>query len=107
MATTNIPNMRVFPRCELCKKVVRVNGVGMEGVWCKRCTAECLPFCCIESEREFKEAIREYREGGEISGLHLMGGRFDPLGEEERGALKGLDDTLRGCKYTKGADVLG
>ena len=32
------------PRCEVCGRVVRVRGVGREGVWCSGCTGAALPF---------------------------------------------------------------
>ena len=51
--------------------------------------AENMPFTGIESEGEFEEALREYREGRGL-GLNLEGARFDPLGDEERGILKEL-----------------
>ena len=90
------------PRCEVCGKVVRVRGVGRVGVWCSGCTGEALPFVGLVGQGEFRGALREYREGlgsraGEFEGL-----RFAPFDEEVRGALGGLDATLRGCAYVGG-----
>ena len=53
------------------------------------------------------EVSMEYREGlgsraGEFEGL-----RFDPFDDEIRGALGGLDATLRGCGYVGGDGVVG
>ena len=84
------------PRCELCGCVVRVRGVGRVGVWCARCVGGILPFVGLLGESEFRGALREYREGlgsraGDFEGL-----RFDPFDDEVRGALGGLDATLRG-----------
>ena len=95
------------PRCELCGVVVRVRGVGREGVWCAGCMGRALPFVGLVGEGEFRGALREYREGlgsraGEFEGL-----RFDPFDEEVRGALGGLDATLRGCGYVGGDEVGG
>ena len=95
------------PRCELCGVVVRVRGVGREGVWCAGCMGRALPFVSLVGEGEFRGALREYREGlgsraGEFEGL-----RFDPFDEEVRGALGGLDATLRGCGYVRGDEVGG
>ena len=87
------------PRCELCGVVVRVRGVGREGVWCAGCMGGVLPFVGLVGGGEFRGALREYREGlgsraGEFEGL-----RFDPFDEGVRGALGGLDGTLRRCGY--------
>ena len=43
------------PRCEVCGRVVRVRGVGVDGVWCAVCMGGVLPFAGIESEGEFEE----------------------------------------------------
>ena len=95
------------PRCELCGVVVRVRGVGRVGVWCAGCMGNVLPFAGLVGEGEFRAALREYREGlgsraGEFEGL-----RFDPFDEEVRGALGGLDATLKGCGYVGGDEVGG
>ena len=37
--------------------------MGNEGVWCKSCIEEALPFSGIVSEIEYKAALREYRQG--------------------------------------------
>ena len=90
------------PRCELCGGVVRVRGVGNVGVWCAGCMGGVLPFVGLVGEGEFRGALREYREGlgsraGDFEGL-----RFDPFDDDVRGALGGLDATLRGCGYVGG-----
>ena len=95
------------PRCGVCKGVVRVRGVGREGVLCGGCMAEALPFVGLVREGDFRGALREYREGlgsraGDFEGL-----RFDPFEEEARGVLGGLDATLRGCAYVGGDEVGG
>ena len=95
------------PRCEVCGRVVRVHGVGREGVWCAGCMGGALPFVGLVGEGEYLGALREYREGlgsraGEFRGL-----RFDPFDDEVRGALGGLDATLRGCGYVGGDEVGG
>ena len=51
------------PRCDVCGKVVRVRGVGVNGVWCVSCLSDALPFVGLNGEGEFKAALREYREG--------------------------------------------
>ena len=35
---------RRCPRCEICGVVVRVRGVGQDGVWCSECMGPVLPF---------------------------------------------------------------
>ena len=80
---------RRCPRCEVCGRVVRVVGVGMEGVWCSACMGGALPFAGIVGQGEFRGALREYRMGlgsraGEFEGL-----RFDPFDDEVRGAMGG------------------
>ena len=49
------------PRCELCGRVVRVRGVGWDGVWCAGCLGEVLPFVGLVGGGEFRGALREYR----------------------------------------------
>ena len=105
MASSTHSHPRVCPRCDVCGKVVRVIGVGTSGVWCKGCLSGNMPFLGIESEGEYREALREYREGGGVDVASFEGTRFNPLGEEERGVLKELDGTLRGCNYVKGNDI--
>ena len=60
--------------------VVRINGMGTEGVWCMSCIGEAFPFTGIVSETEFKAALREYRQG-----LGSAAGNFQEirLGREE------------------------
>ena len=38
------------PRCEVCGRVVRVRGVGREGVWCAGCMGGALPFVGLLGE---------------------------------------------------------
>ena len=93
------------PRCGVCGKVVRTRGVGRVGVWCPGCLGRTLPFVHIEAESDFRGALRDFREGlgsraGEFEGL-----RFDPFGDEERGALGNIDASLRNCSYTSGDEL--
>ena len=97
--------IRGCPRCDVCGKAVRVRGLG-ENVWCKQCISEVLPFVNILGEGEYKGALREYREGLGSKAADFEGLRFDPFGDEEREALRSLDGTLKGCKYTPGDEVL-
>ena len=98
---------RACPRCDLCGKVVRVVGVGLSNVYCAGCLSENMPFVNIESDTNYREALREFREGLGTGMIKFQGDRFDPFGEEERRALKDLDGVLRGCKYTRGGEVAG
>ena len=98
---------RRCPRCEVCGVAVRVRGVGYEEVWCSGCMGSALPFAGLLSEREFRGALREYREGlgsraGEFEGL-----RLDPFDEDVRGMLGYTDATLRDCSYMGGEDIAG
>ena len=95
------------PRCELCGCVVRVRGVGRVGVWCAGCMGRALPFVGLVGEGEFRGALREYREGLGSRAAEFEGLRFDPFDDEVRGALVGLDYTLRGCAYVGGDAVEG
>ena len=95
------------PRCELCGRVVRTRGLGRVGVWCVGCTVGALPFVGMVGEGEFRGALREYREGLGSRAAEFEGLRFDPFDEEVRGALGGLDATLRGCGYVGGDGVGG
>ena len=97
--------MRVCPRCDVCGRAVRVRGVERVHVWCSGCLSVNLPFVNIESEGEYRAALREFREGLGTRIRSFEGARFDPFGEEERGALESLDGTLRGCQYVKGIEV--
>ena len=94
------------PRCDICRRVVRVRGVGNELVWCAACLMGTLPFNSIEGEGEFKGALREYREGLGSRASEFEGARFNPFGEEEQGTLRGLDRALRGCSYTGGNEMM-
>ena len=95
------------PRCEVCGRAVRVRGLGRVGVWCVGCMAGALPFVGLDSEGEFRGALREYREGLGSRAGDFMGSRFDPFEEEVRGALAGVDGALRGCAYMGGDEVGG
>ena len=90
------------PRCEVCNGVVRVRGLGSGGVMCAGCMGGALPFAGLVSDGEFMGALREYREGLGSRAGDFQGLRFDPYDEEVRGALGGLDATLRGCGYVGG-----
>ena len=104
MGSTN-NDMRPRPRCDVCNRVIRVNGIGTTEVWCSRCLVENIPFIGIESEGNYRAALMEFREGLGSGGFGFKGARFDPFGEEERMTLKSLDQTLRGCRYTKGDET--
>ena len=95
------------PRCVVCGRVVRVRGVGREGVWCSDCLGGALPFVGLVGEGEFRGALREYREGLGSRAAEFSGLRFDPFDDEVRGALAGLDGALRGCAYVGGGEVGG
>ena len=96
-----------YPRCDVCRRSVRVRGVGRVNVWCKVCLSAALPFLGIESEGEYKRALREYSEGLGSRAVDFEGLRFDPFGEEEREVLKKVSGTLKGCMYTEGGNILG
>ena len=95
------------PRCDVCGKVVRVRGVGADGVWCASCLSDALPFVGLVGEGEFKGALREYREGLGSRAHQFEGLRFDPYDEEVRRALGGAGMALGGCSYTEGDEVVG
>ena len=80
--------------------MVRVRGVGREGVWCAGCVAGALPFVGIVGEGDYRGALREYREGVGSRAGDFRGARFDPFDEETRGVTRDL--TLRGCAYRGG-----
>ena len=94
---------RRCPRCDVCGRAVRVRGVGVVDVWCAGCLGGALPFVGIVGEGDYGAAVREYREGVGSRAGDFMGARFDPFDEEARGALGGVDATLRGCAYVGGA----
>ena len=77
---------RVRPRCDLCQRVLRTNA-GVQNAFCTSCLADNLPFIGIESEGNYRDALREYREGLGSGIANFEGARFDPFGEEERGVL--------------------
>ena len=95
------------PRCEVCGRAVRVRGLGGMGVWCVGCMAGALPFVGLDSDGDFRGALREYREGLGSRAGDFMGARFDPFEDEGRGALAGVDGALRGCAYMGGDEVGG
>ena len=95
------------PRCVICGRVVRVRGVGVVDVWCAVCLGDALPFVGIVGEGAFGAALREYREGVGSRAGDFLGARFDPFDDEVRGALGGVDATLRGCAYVGGGEVGG
>ena len=95
------------PRCDVCGKVVRVRGVGANGVWCVSCLSDALPFVGLNGEGEFKAALREYREGLGSRARQFEGLRLDPYDEEVRRALGGAGMALGGCSYTEGDEVVG
>ena len=66
-----------------------------------------LPFVGLVGEGEFRGALREYREGLGSRAAEFEGLRFDPFDDDVRGALGGLDTTLRGCAYVGGDEVGG
>ena len=45
---------RRCPRCKVCGVVVRLQGVGRDGVWCRQCIGQALPFTGIVAESDFK-----------------------------------------------------
>ena len=94
-----------YPRCDICKAVVRIRNIELQGALCVRCMSETLPFMNIISEGEYKGAIREFREGLRSRAREFEGLRFDPFGEEEREILKGLDDAVKGCRYREGEEI--
>ena len=93
------------PRCEICRVVIRVRGITLEGALCKDCISGALPFVGIVSESEFKIALKEYKEGLQSKVSQFDGLRLDPFDEEIQETLKGLNSTLRGCSYTAGEDL--
>ena len=64
------------------------------GVLCSGCLGRAPPFVGLVWEGEYREALREYREG--------LGSRFDPFDDEVRWALEGSDGALGGSAYVGG-----
>ena len=95
------------PRCEVCGVVIRVRGIERVGAICRNCLSGALPFVGIVSESDFKAAVREYKEGLQSRAGQFQGLRLDPFDDEMRGALKQLDETLRGCAYMGGEEIKG
>ena len=95
-----------YPRCDACGRSVRIRGINSRNVLCKHCISGALPFAGIESEGEFRGALREYREGLGSRATDFQGLRFDPFADEEREALRHLNRTLQGCKYAGGDEII-
>ena len=70
--------------------------MGRVGVLCSGCLGRAPPFVRLVGEREYREALREYREG--------LGSRFDPFDDEVRWALEGSDGALGGSAYVGGGE---
>ena len=66
------------------------------GVLCSGCLGRAPPFVGLVGEGEYREALREYREG--------LGSRFDP-DDDVRWALEGSDGALRGSAYVGGGEL--
>ena len=94
-----------YPRCDSCGQVIRIRNIDSRGAICARCIGEALPFLSILSEKEFKGALREFREGLSSRAREFEGLRFDPFGEEEREILNRLDKAVKGCKYQEGEEI--
>ena len=94
-----------YPRCDACKRVIRVKNVDRQGPLCKTCISNALPFLNIESEIEFKGALKDFQEGIGSRAVDFEGLRFNPFGEEEREIMKGLDSALKGCNYYDGDKI--
>ena len=94
-----------YPRCNVCKNVIRVRNIDIQGAICAKCISGTLPFLGLVSESEFKGALKEFRMGLGSRAVDFEGSRFNPFGEEERELLKGLDNTLKGCKYYGGDEL--
>ena len=76
-----------YPQCGACGRVVRVGGVGTDGVLCSGCLGGALPFLGIVGEGDFRVALRENREGLGSRAADFEGLRFDPFDDEVRGSL--------------------
>ena len=84
-----------------------MQGIGMEGVWCKGCISKEIPFVGLVSESEFRGALREYKEGLGSNVGDFQDLRLDPFDEEVQGALGYIKDTLQGCAYIRRDEVGG
>ena len=69
------------------------------GILCSGCLGRAPPFVGLVGEGEYREALREYREG--------LGSRFDPFDDEVMWALEGSDGALRGSAYVGGGELGG
>ena len=96
---------RRYPRCEVCRKVVRIQGVGIVGVLCKNCLGSALPFVGLVSETEYRGALREYRQGLGSRAGDFQGLRLDPFDDEIQGIIGGVNVTLNSCAYFGGDEV--
>ena len=96
--------MEGFPRCDICGKKIRIRGL-MNNAWCSGCISKTLPFVGLISEGDYKGAIRDFREGLGSRASEFQDMRFDPFGDEEKEALKDLDQTLKRCSYTGGDEM--
>ena len=92
------------PRCDICGTVVRVRGVGREGVWCGGCMGAVLPFNWVQGGGDFQG---EYREGLGSRAAEFRGLRFDPFDAEVRGALGGAGVAMGACGYREGGELGG
>ena len=106
-SSRQIPNLTRagYPRCDNCRRVIRIRNIELQGPICANCIGEALPFLNIVSEGEFKGALREFRDGLGSRARDFEGLRFDPFGEEERQILNRLDKAAKGCKYHEGEET--
>ena len=79
----------VYPRCDMCLRVMRAAGVRGEGGLCSKCLAEALPFVGIERGGEFYRALKEYREGLDLGQAGQEGNRFNPFQGDDGGPSRG------------------
>ena len=93
------------PRCDLCGKVVRIRGIGQEGVLCSTCLGNNLPFVGILSDTDFRGALRDYREGLGSRASDFQNLRLDPYDDDLRRALGGAGKAVGSCSYVGGDGV--
>ena len=101
-----IPTFTGYPRCDICRSVIRIRNVDHLGAICAKCLSETLPFIGMVSEGDFKLALKEFREGLCTRMKDFESVKFNPFGEEEREIMKGLNNALQGCKY-QGGEKMG
>ena len=85
--------------CAVCAKKYRrkVNGIG-DQFYCEVCLGGIFPFGGISSNREFRDTILGFSLGTRhLNRLAEL--RFNPLDDELKEALAGVDLTLSGCDY--------